>query len=130
MHPLPLKCHTRRLAAPETWNHARSGLCHTLEIFDAGGWMTSAWRPSALELQRLAGGAPLFLMIGGAQHPVVNMAVGRPEDMTQGECAPAVQSMLPTLVQAIVDATAFETGELRAALLDTIERETGFRVTR
>lgn len=131
MQTLPLTCRTRRLGAPPTWDHAKSGLCHTLEIHDAGGWMTSAWRPSEAELKRLHAGAPLFLMVQGEAHPVVHLAIGRPEDVKGLESDPASHSTLPTLAQAIVDATAFDAGGgLQAALLDTLERETGFKVTR
>ena len=63
MHPLELKGHTRRLAAPDGWDHARFGICHTLEIRDENGWMLSAWEPSPAERKILAAGRPLVLWV-------------------------------------------------------------------
>lgn len=80
MHSLPLSDATRRLGAPLTWDHARDGICHTLEICDRDGFMISAWSFSAAELKRLNEGAPLFLHIQGSVHPVVGFTVGKPAE--------------------------------------------------
>lgn len=76
MDSLPLTDATRRLGAPKSWDHASDGLCHTLEICDRDGWMISAWRPTAKEIERIAAGAPIFLHIQGVAHPVVGLTVG------------------------------------------------------
>jgi hypothetical protein len=76
MNALPLNNATRRLGAPLSWDHERDGICHTLDICDQDGWMTSAWRPSEMELARLNAGAPVYLQIGGSVHPVVSLFVG------------------------------------------------------
>jgi hypothetical protein len=76
MTPLPLRDHTRRMAAPEGWNHETQGICGTLEIFDTpDGRMVSAWQPSPAELQRLSEGEPVILSIQGTAHPVVSLSV-------------------------------------------------------
>jgi hypothetical protein len=71
----PLIAPTRRLSAPEKWDHAEQGLCHTLEILDHDGWMISAWTPSEAEIKRLLAGSPVLLMIKGTIHPVVALDV-------------------------------------------------------
>lgn len=76
MDSLALTEATRRLGAPQGWDHAKDGICHTLEICDRGGWMISAWRPSVAELERLNAGEPIFLHIQGTVHPVVALSVG------------------------------------------------------
>lgn len=76
MNSIPLQDATRRLGAPQGWDHEHDGLCHTLEICDREGWMISAWRPTEAELKRLNAGEPLFLHIQGKAHPVVAMTVG------------------------------------------------------
>ena len=75
MDALPLADATRRLGAPQQWNHESDGICHTLEIRDADGWMVSAWRPTDAELTRLNDGAPVYLWIAGTVHPVVALFV-------------------------------------------------------
>jgi hypothetical protein len=79
MNSVPLLNATRRLGAPAGWDHARDGICHTLEIRDQDGWMISAWRPTAAELKRLNEGQPLFLGIQGSIHPVVSISIGGTE---------------------------------------------------
>lgn len=76
MKPVPLANATRRLAAPQTWNHETEGVCHTLEILDRDGVMISAWAPSVSERDRIALGAPIFLHIHGTSHPVVGFTIG------------------------------------------------------
>lgn len=76
MRPVPIKGCTRRLGAPPSWNHEVEGICHTLEILDDSGWMTSAWKPTPKELELLNQGYPILLMIEGERHPVVSMQVG------------------------------------------------------
>lgn len=76
MRSLPLSNATRRLGAPDAWNHADWGICHTLEICDQDGFMISAWVPSAAELARLNEGKPIFLRVRGTVHPVVALTVG------------------------------------------------------
>lgn len=78
MDAIPIENATRRLGAPKTWDHAQSGICHTLNIVDQNGWMVSAWQPSASELKRLCEGQPLFLHIQGVAHPVVALTVANP----------------------------------------------------
>lgn len=76
MRSIQIKGHTRRMAAPEGWDHAKNGICHTLEILDEDGWMTSAWIPNEKELKLLNDGYPILLMIQGSRHPVVSLAIG------------------------------------------------------
>lgn len=76
MDPIPLTDATRRMAAPKDWDHAKQGICHTLEILDRDGWMISAWRPTEAELKRINEGQPIFLHIHGHIHPVVGFTVG------------------------------------------------------
>jgi hypothetical protein len=76
MNSVPLQDATRRLGAPQGWDHEQDGLCHTLEICDRDGWMISAWRPTDAELKRLNAGEHLFLHIQGRSHPVVALTVG------------------------------------------------------
>lgn len=75
MNSVPLQNATRRLGAPQGWDHADNGICHTLEICDRDGWMVSAWLPTPAELKRLNEGLPLFLEIQGSVHPVVGLHV-------------------------------------------------------
>ncbi len=75
MRPLQLANATRRMAAPAEWDHARDGICHTLEICDQNGWMVSAWKPTEAEIRRLVQGQPIVLAIQGVVHPVVSLSV-------------------------------------------------------
>ena len=77
MKSLPLQNKTRRIGAPENWNHETDGICHTLEVHDRDGWMISAWQPTAEELRLLNEGNPLLLGIAGATHPVVSLWVAQ-----------------------------------------------------
>lgn len=79
MRPMPLANATRRLSAPDDWDHEKQGLCETLEICDVDGYMVSAWAPSPAELVRLNEGHVLFLYMSGEQHPVVALVVGGAE---------------------------------------------------
>lgn len=76
MRSIPIKGCTRRLGAPPGWNHETDGICHTLEILDADGFMQSAWIPTKDELKRLNDGYPIILGIQGSRHPVVFLAIG------------------------------------------------------
>jgi hypothetical protein len=94
MQSLPLADVTRRMAPPKGWDHARDGICHTLEICDRDGWMTSAWRFEPAELRRVAAGAPLFLHIQGSAHPVVGLSIGTDANAT----APLARAEIHELV--------------------------------
>ena len=84
MKSLPLDGHTRRLGAPANWDHAKNGICHTLEIIDApNGFMVSAWAPSDAERQRIAAGAPIYLHIQGNEHPVIRFTIGTSADVEE-----------------------------------------------
>lgn len=76
---------TRNLGAPAGWDEKANGPCGTLPIRDekttAGPGMTSAWFPTPAELERLAGGAPIYLTVVGTVHPPVAMDVGAVPDM-------------------------------------------------
>lgn len=76
MKSIPLADATRRLGAPNNWNHETDGICHTLEICDRDGFMISAWQPTDAERKRLIDGAPIFLHIQGTRHPVVGLTIG------------------------------------------------------
>ncbi len=65
MNSLPLTEPSRRLGAPQNWDHSTDGLCHTLEIWDRDGWMISAWQPTPAEIERINAGQPIFLFIQG-----------------------------------------------------------------
>jgi hypothetical protein len=73
---LPLPDATRRLGAPAGWDHGTDGICHTIEIRDADGFMTSLWEFTEKERARVVAGAPFILHIQGNVHPVVALAVG------------------------------------------------------
>lgn len=75
MRSIPIQGATRRLGAPPGWDHSTDGICHTLEIHDQDGWMTSAWIPSEKELKQLNEGFPILLHIQGTMHPVVGMSI-------------------------------------------------------
>jgi hypothetical protein len=81
MNSIPLIDATRRMAAPQNWNHETDGICHTLEICDRDGFMISGWMPTDEERQRIAEGAAIFLHILGSTHPVVGMSVGKASDI-------------------------------------------------
>ena len=86
MKSIPIIGHTRRLGAPQNWNHETDGLCHTLEILDTPeGFMVSAWLPTAAEQERIARGAPIYLHIQGVRHPVVALAVGEVSEIVETE---------------------------------------------
>lgn len=80
MKSIPLQNPTRRLGAPQNWNHETDGICHTLDIWDHDGAMISGWLPSAAELVKLNAGEPLFLHINRMDaegtHPVLGFSVG------------------------------------------------------
>lgn len=76
MKSIPLENPSRRLGAPINWNHETDGICHTLDIWDRAGSMTSGWMPSPKDLEKLNAGEPLFLHIKGSVHPVVAFSVG------------------------------------------------------
>jgi len=80
MRSIPIQGATRRLGAPSNWNHETDGICHTLEIFDQDGFMTSAWKPAPDELKRLIDGFPILLSIQGTRHPVVSLSVAAGEE--------------------------------------------------
>jgi len=75
MMSIPLLNVTRRLGAPDNWDHSAHGICHTLEICDVGGWMISLWQPSPEELKAIVDGKHVVLMIQGTVHPVVSLSV-------------------------------------------------------
>lgn len=68
------------LGAPEDWTAETHGQCGVLpvrrEVLDGLPKMTSAWFPTAEEIQRLASGAPIYLGVVGSGHPVVSLGVG------------------------------------------------------
>jgi hypothetical protein len=77
MKSVPIENCTRRLGAPQEWDHSQAGICHTLEIVDTpDGFMVSAWRPSERELELLNQGRPILLGIKGRSHPVVFLSMG------------------------------------------------------
>lgn len=76
MRPIPIKGCTRRIGAPEGWDHSKEGICHTIEVLDEDGWMITAWMPSEKDLKNLNDGYPFLLMIKGQRHPVVSLAIG------------------------------------------------------
>jgi hypothetical protein len=73
---------TRSLTKPKDWEEAQ-GECLTLDIHDTDDGqgnpvMISAWQLEPGELEKLAGGAPLYLRIYGTSHPVVSLTIGEP----------------------------------------------------
>lgn len=74
---------TRNLGAPANWDPATDGHCGGLPIRDAPhspgvNSMTSAWIPTPNELERLAAGAPIYLVVLGVTHPPVALTIGDP----------------------------------------------------
>lgn len=117
MIPQQLEGASRRLGAPKGWDHSTRGICHTLEIMDVDGWMVSAWRPSAAELQRLNDGQPLFLFIQGTAHPVVALEIQKDSKPTLS----APQEFMRHLVNVAVDeASEGPTGSISNASCDAI----------
>ena len=84
MRSIPIKGCTRRIGAPEGWDHEKQGLCHTIEVLDQDidgvNYMTTAWLPTADELKKLLAGYPIILGISGTRYPVVYMAIGGIEE--------------------------------------------------
>lgn len=76
---------TRVLNAPEGWDNKKV-FCGSLPIKDGKmanqKTMTSAWFPTPEEIQNMADGAPIYLVIIGETHPVVALGVGEPPDHT------------------------------------------------
>jgi hypothetical protein len=73
---------THVLGAPRNWDEDRAGKCNPLvvrkDMSEAGPVMTSAWFPTADELDRLIAGAPIHLTIFGEAHPPVALSIGDP----------------------------------------------------
>jgi len=80
MHVGRIQNMTRNLGAPIDWDRDANGPCGGLPIRDedttAGRGMTSAWFPTAEEIQRIVEGAPVYLTVIGRVHPPVSMGVG------------------------------------------------------
>ena len=76
MRPIPIQGCTRRIGAPQGWDHEKMGICHTIEVLDSDGWMITAWMPKPEELERLNNGFPILLCIMGTRHPVVGLTIG------------------------------------------------------
>ena len=79
--PIPIRIMnaTRTLGAPPGWDEERNGPCVGLPIRDEE-WngtpvMTSAWEPTAEEIQALQGGAKIELTVIGTGHPPVSLSV-------------------------------------------------------
>jgi hypothetical protein len=69
-----------RIGAPANWNPAEHGECAALSVHDMSdgqghNLMVSRWEFSAEELERVKAGAPVYLTIHGAVHPVVSLTV-------------------------------------------------------
>lgn len=81
MHAGRIQNATRVLGAPASWDKKAQGPISGLPVRDedtsAGRGMTSAWFPTPEEIERIAGGAPIYLTIIGIIHPVVAMNVGK-----------------------------------------------------
>lgn len=75
MRNLELSDCTRRMGAPDDWDHERMGICHTIDICDRDGWMVSGWQPTPAEIEQLRRGASIWLMIRGEVHPVISLMV-------------------------------------------------------
>ncbi|NEU14701.1 hypothetical protein G3T14_21720 [Methylobacterium sp. BTF04] len=74
---------TRNLGAPAGWDPATDGHCGGLPIRDEPhspgiNQMVSAWLPMPDELERLAAGAPIYLVVLGVTHPPVALTIGNP----------------------------------------------------
>lgn len=69
----------RELQPPKDWNPETDGECAPLPVFaevvDGHMVMTSAWKPSAEELEQLNKGAAVALVIYGTIHPPVALGV-------------------------------------------------------
>lgn len=81
---------TRYLGAPPSVDKED---CSSLAIRDIpsrwGNQMWSVWEPTPKELEQLAGGAKLYLIITGIAHPMVALCVGThiAADIAPGENA-------------------------------------------
>lgn len=80
MHAGRIEGSTRRIGAPENWDAKKDGPCSALHVRDmqtvSGNCMVSAWLPTPCEVDAIVRGAPVYLSILGARHPVVAMGVG------------------------------------------------------
>lgn len=74
----------RVLAAPPDWNEQTHSCCASLpirvELVRGVPCMTSAWLPTAEELQALIAGAAVHLHVFNTSHPVVGVSVGSPPE--------------------------------------------------
>jgi hypothetical protein len=77
MTPTSIIGYTRSIAPPPDWDEETNGPCETLQIRDQGGYMISAWRPSAEERRALIEGGFVLLYICGKIHPVVGLGVSQ-----------------------------------------------------
>ncbi len=66
------------LGPPPSWPR---GQCGALPIFRHDGRMTSAWKPTAEELEALKNGAHICLTVWGDVHPPVAMHVQKFSEM-------------------------------------------------
>jgi hypothetical protein len=74
---------TRLIGAPANWNPETDGPCGALSICDlpddrGHNCMISRWELEDGDLEKLQGGAPIFLSILGQVHPVVCVYLGDP----------------------------------------------------
>jgi hypothetical protein len=71
---------TRALEAPAGWSRRRQGSCGARSFRDeatiTGPAMTSAWFPTAEEIEPIRHSAPVYLTVLGLVHPPVAIAVG------------------------------------------------------
>lgn len=106
MKSLPLIGHTRRISAPANWDTSTRGICHTLEVSDSDGFMTSAWELTASERKHIAEGAPIYLYVGGTpqtQHPVVGFTVGTAECIVMRDLTETQTTLAAELVKEGMD---------------------------
>lgn len=75
---------TRNMGAPDNWDGELNGHCAVLpirdEVISGIHYMVSMHEPTPAEVAAIAAGAPIYLYISAAVHPVCGLAVGQPPE--------------------------------------------------
>lgn len=76
MRPGAIRGATRVLGKPANMTDEQCAPLHIHDtVIDGYPYMVSAWIPTPAEVQLIMSGQPIFLYIGGQQHPPVMLGV-------------------------------------------------------
>lgn len=109
MEMIKLPGMNRELGAPKDWDAEKDGPCGSLPVFaevsNGTMRMTSAWKPSAEELDALLRGGVVALVIYGTLHPPIAVGTFAPQDVPGAFLPPGVgmgaQGLAAEFVQAV-----------------------------